>query len=91
LIAVAFCHLKVELPHSRLPFNYGKNNKQLEQFEKGPRYNKKNECPNKEACEKKGQGKCMDSTSLEISWRKLDDKYLAKLRLGKQQLSLSLS
>jgi hypothetical protein len=56
--------LNIPLPH-RMQFNYGKTNEELEQFEKTPIDAK--ECPKKEECESNG-GKCMDSTSLEISW-----------------------
>jgi len=64
--------LNIPLPHSRMQFNYGKTNEELEQFEKGPIDAK--ECPKKEECESNG-GKCMDSTSLEIMWTIKEDKY----------------
>jgi hypothetical protein len=80
--------LNIPFPHFRIQFNYGKNNKELADFAKGPIFNE-----NAEGCKQEcnDNGGCMDSTSLEIMWSKPrrrggDPKYQARLHLGKQQL-----
>jgi hypothetical protein len=75
--------IEIPLPHSRLPFNYGKSNEELNQFVKGPIYNEKKECPDKAQCEAK-KGNCMDSTSLEVMWKKSAEMRSGLLHLGKQ-------